>query len=166
MVDGQCVPVAAARGRQQHGHVDERILVHEIEQVLEETGVGAPEDGTGDQQQVSRLDVAQGLFDVGRQFCALQHVAEARRDLAELDQPDLRGQRVGEGFGQLLDQRERAGGTLQATGDGDDLECVSHGCVCSVGSGRRDQWVRASSSKLASREAVDSRPRPQPTARR
>jgi len=56
VVDGQCVPVAAARGRQQHGHVDERILVHEIEQVLEETGVGAPEDGTGDQQQVSRLE--------------------------------------------------------------------------------------------------------------
>ena len=39
MVDHERMTFAAAGGREQHGHVDERVVAHEVEQVLEKARV-------------------------------------------------------------------------------------------------------------------------------
>lgn len=52
VVDHQCVALAAAGGGQQDGGVDQRILVDEVEEVLEQAGVLAAVDRRGNHQYV------------------------------------------------------------------------------------------------------------------
>ncbi|MNV69621.1 hypothetical protein D3C71_1625380 [compost metagenome] len=109
---------AAAGGRQQDGLVDQGVLMKKIEEVLEQSRVGAPVDRSSHHQDVGLLDNAKfPLHRVG-QLRTPNRASQLRGELAQFDQVWFAGDRVGDQVQQVLGQGRRLGGALQSAGNG------------------------------------------------
>ena len=126
MLEDEGVPLSPARRGQQHGRVDERVLVDEVEEVLEEARERAAVDGAGDDEQVGLFDANEFLLDAVGQLAAVQGARELGADLRYLDEVHVDV----DAFTQLGDdaanERRRLTGLVQASRHGNDSQAGRH----------------------------------------
>ncbi|KAG1462251.1 hypothetical protein G6F57_013985 [Rhizopus arrhizus] len=133
VVDHQRVAFAAASGGQQDGGIDQRVLVDEVEKVLEQPRVGAAVDRRGHHQHVGLLDRGQLPLHRLGQLRAPQRTGKLRRQLAQLDQVRFAGNVFADQVQQVLGQGCRPRGALQSAGNGGDTEGAGHRIAFSWG---------------------------------
>ncbi len=118
--------LAAAGGGQQHGLVDQGVLIDEVEEVLEQSRVGAAIDRRCDHQHVGSFDRGQFPFHRFGQLGAPDRTGELRREGAEFDQALFARERVGDQLQQVLSQRGGLRWALQSAGNSDETEWTCH----------------------------------------
>ena len=119
VVDHQGMALAAAGGGQQHGLVDQGILMNEIEEVLEQSRVRAAEDRCCHHQDVGLLDRRKFPFHRLGQVGAPGRAGELRCELAQFDQAQFARDCVGDQVQQVLCQGGGLGRALQPAGNRD-----------------------------------------------
>src|SRR5471030_1896699 len=126
MIEHQCMPLAATGRGQQHGGVDQRIEIDQVEQVLEQAGVRTAINRGGDDQQISAFDGLQLGFNLGTQFLAGKGGAQWSGNVAQFDQLALDRQLFGQFRQQGLGQYQSAGRTPGTAGEGNNFQWTRH----------------------------------------
>ncbi|MPN02432.1 hypothetical protein SDC9_149648 [bioreactor metagenome] len=126
VVDHQCMAVTAAGGRKQHGHVCQRLVVHKIEQMLEQPRIRSAIHRTGHDEQIGRFNRRDVGFHCGGQLAAIQRARELRPHIAQFHHTHVHSNLLAERGDQFLDQHQRARGTLQIAGYGNDFQLARH----------------------------------------
>ena len=114
-------PVAASST----GRVDQRVLAHEVEQVLEQSREGCPVHRAGDDQHIGALNPQQLVLHGGRKVVAAQRSGELGADGVHLDQMRADRQLPAEGGKDFVHQGGRLRRSVQAPGHSDDLQRLS-----------------------------------------
>lgn len=122
VIDHQRMAFAAAGGGQQDGGVDQRVLVDEVEEMLEQPGVRAAIDRRAHHEDIGLLDGHQlALYSLG-ELRAPKRTGQLRRQFAEFDQLLFAAHVLADQAQQVLGEGGGPGGALQAAGNGDDTE--------------------------------------------
>ena len=89
VIDDQRVALAAAGGGQQDGGVDQRVLVDQVEQVLEQPRIGALVDRRADDQRIGRSDFGNEVLQILRGPARVEGRTKRRVDLGQVVDRDI-----------------------------------------------------------------------------
>ncbi len=141
MLQHQCMAIAAAGGRQQHGLVGQRVHAHQVKQMLEVPRERTAIHGGGGNQQIGRFDGRDLGLDLGRQFLARQRGAQRAGDLAQVHDPGIEHEPLLKLGQERLNQHQRARRLMGAAIDGDNFQRRGHNL--SPGAKRHSSYLSA-----------------------
>ena len=113
-------PGRVAAGGEHDQLAAERVLVEQVEQVLEQAGVRALVDRAADHQHVGALDRAEDAPDLGSGLRAIHRLQQRRAGVDQVEQRRLAEPARGGGVEHRLHQRARARGARPVAADADD----------------------------------------------
>ncbi|CEJ45252.1 hypothetical protein XAB3213_300007 [Xanthomonas citri pv. bilvae] len=124
MVDHQRMAVAAPGCGEQHGGIDQGVLIDEIEEMLEQSGERAAVDRRCHHQHVGLLYQAERLLHRARDLGTPERASEVRCQRPNFDQMALARHLIGDQLQQVFCQGNSLGGALHPAGNRDDAEWV------------------------------------------
>ncbi|MCY1233394.1 hypothetical protein D3C85_1347530 [compost metagenome] len=118
--------LAAPGGGQQHRHTLEGLVIHQVEEVLEQAGVGGPVHRAAGDDQVGLLHRTQMRQQLCRSAVALQRTGQRTTQFGDAHPVQVDLQALLQALHQYLQQGMGARQIAQAARHHDHLDCLTH----------------------------------------